>query len=155
MSKAAIFTIDRFPIPPSANELYAFSRQAGRMIKTREYRNYEKAVYSWLTTNPEQIKGIREFLTDIGDSVIDISSHFHMPKKSIICLNGKPKRNDTSNRIKALHDALSSIILGVDDRYFWSGTFNKVVADDKSNGHVQIILKLRTINESKEVGSNE
>ncbi len=128
-----------FPVPPSVNQLHRFVN--GRVIKSKAYNDYERAVFKWITTNQEQVKSVRDFLKDLGEYVLDVSAVFHMEKKSIVCLNGKPKRNDTSNRLKALHDALSTAILGIDDCYFWSCSADKVVGDD----HVEITIRLRTI----------
>lgn len=141
------FTITNFPVPPSANRLYAHvqSRNGMRMVKTRDYRAYERMVYQWLTANSEQVKGTRQLVKDIGDQVLHVDSTFHMGRSEIVCKNGKPKKNDTANRLKALHDMLSSVIVGIDDCYFWSGSFDKVVIDDEKLGHVTITFRLRKI----------
>ena len=145
--RTQLMSITRLPVPPSSNQIYAFYN--GRMIKTKVYKQYETEVVRWVSKNPDQVKRVREFLKQIDGFVIHIESIFWMPKKTIVCINGKPKRNDTSNRIKALHDALSSIVLGVDDSYFWSGKFDKMVllTDVKADGYVNINLRLRKMNE--------
>lgn len=137
------FVIDGFPLPPSVNGLYAWVQ--GRMVKSKEYRDYEKKVHSWLVDNQEQIKSVRQFIKNLGLQVIHIDSVFHITKHEIICLNGKPKRNDTANRLKALHDVLASFILGIDDSYFWSCAADKIAVDGKSSACVNITLKLRNI----------
>lgn len=144
----AEYTITNFPVPPSVNKLYAHIPHNGgmRMIKTRDYRDYERLVYLWLTNNRDQVKGTRDLVRAIGEQVLHVDSTFHMGRGEIVCKNGKPKRNDTSNRLKALHDVLSSVIVGIDDCYFWSGSFSKVVIEnEKEVGHVTITFKLRKI----------
>lgn len=137
------FTITGFPVPPSVNALYRFGH--GKVHKSKSYKEYERSVYAWINANQAQVKGVREFLKDISPYVLDVSAMFYMPRTEIVCLDGRPKRNDTSNRLKALHDALSAAILGIDDCYFWSGGFNKCPADEPS---VEIIFKLRMIDET-------
>ena len=114
------------------------------MGKTKAYQNYEKAVYNWLVMNMPQVKAAREYAKGLGEGVFHVDATFNMLRKSVVCLNGKPKRNDTSNRLKALHDMLSSIILGIDDSYFWSGSFSKQVIEEGPE-YVSLVLKIRAI----------
>ncbi len=138
--------INGFPCPPSVNRMYSYPQ--GRVVKSKEYRTYEGAVYAWLVGNQEQIKAIRGFVKDIGYHVIHIDAVFHMLASSIICKNGKPKKNDTSNRLKALHDVLAKYIIGIDDSFFWSGSFSKVGIESDAES-VDIVLKLRKIDEGE------
>lgn len=65
-----------------------------------------------------------------------------MKKKSILKKDGTPKRNDTSNRIKALEDVLSKL-LGIDDKWFWAGTYDKRPTPNPAlPEHVDIRLEL-------------
>lgn len=137
--------ISKFPAPPSVNRMYRHVN--GRVMKSKEYRDYEAAGYHWLVSNQEQIKAIRQFVKDIGYQVIHIDAMFNMFRGSILCKNGKPKKNDTSNRLKALHDVLANQIIGIDDSFFWSGSFGKVAIDDDLVEFVDIVLKLRKIEE--------
>lgn len=152
-SRPMEFSIPNFPLPPSVNMLHRYVQ--GRVIKSKAYNDYEKRVYGWLTMNQAQIKGVREFVKDIGDYVIHIESIFMMNHRDIVCLNGKPKRNDTSNRLKALHDVLSDIIMGIDDSYFWSGSFSKESVGSRSKECVQLTMKLRIINNSENSGEEK
>jgi Holliday junction resolvase RusA-like endonuclease len=139
-----VYTIKGFPVPPTTNQLYAYAPTYRRMVKTKVYREYDKAVQLWILGNQETVSKVRDFLKDLGLFVLDVSAVFHMEQKKIVCANGKPKRNDTSNRLKALHDVLSEVILGVDDSYFWSCSADKVPV--AGVGHVEIVLRLRMIN---------
>lgn len=136
------FTIPNFPLPPTTNKLFAFAKTYNRMVKTKTYRAYDKAVQFWVLSNPGQINDLRAFFRGLAPNVIHIDAIFYMKKGSIICKDGRPKCNDTSNRIKALHDVLSTII-GVDDSYFWSGSFEKIAVDE--NEYVEIKLTIRQI----------
>ena len=141
MERQLSFSIKAFPSPPSVNGLYAYTGK--RVVKSKAYRVYEGNVHRWVLMNQDTIIKLRTFFTDIGSYVIHIDTTFNMLGTSIVCKNGKPKRNDTSNRLKALHDVLAAVI-GIDDSYFWSGSFSKIptiAAED----FVDIDFKLRTI----------
>ena len=134
------FTIDNFPLPPSANSLYAHSRMYDRMVKTQAYKDYDKDVQLWIASNQGKVDEVRGFAKDLK-GVFHINATFYMQHKSVVCKDGRPKKNDTSNRIKALHDVLSNI-LGVDDSYFWSGSFTKVaMADGKERVAVTLVIR--------------
>lgn len=122
--------ITGFPMPPSVNALYA--HVSGRTVKTRVYRDYEQAVYHWMISNGPQVDACRALVKSLDGKVLHVDAMFYMLRKSILCLNGKPKRNDTSNRLKALHDVLGSIVLLIDDSYFWAGSFSKQICETKA-----------------------
>lgn len=126
------FKIVRFPLPPSVNALYSSIGHSGRRVKSKAYLNYQRSVYNWLGSNLEQVKVGRSICSKVNGTkaVLEVNATFYMEHRSIRCKDGRPKRNDTSNRLKALHDALSDIVLGIDDSYFWNGTFKKVSVDD-------------------------
>jgi hypothetical protein len=147
MDRLQSFTINGFPMPPSVNQLYAWSPRAGRMVKSKLCGAYERTVGKWILTNGSQLEQLRLFTKDLGAYVFDVDAMFYMERKAIICKDGKPKKNDTSNRIKALHDVLSSIV-GVDDSYFWSLSADKQVLPlTYTKPYVDITFKLRNIEE--------
>ncbi len=98
----------------------------------------------WFQLNQLTVQALRIFTKDIGDYVFHIDACFHMERSEIICKNGKPKKNDTSNRLKGLHDVLS-VIIGIDDSYFWSCSADKQAVDHVDKSGVTIVLKLRTM----------
>lgn len=137
------FTIDNFPMPPSANGLYAFSKMYNRMIKTKAYKAYDSEVQFWIAKNQDKLSKLREFAKGLK-GVFHIETTFCMQRKSVVCKDGRPKKNDTSNRIKALHDVLSEMI-GVDDSYFWSGAFTKASLENGKDEYVVVKLVIREI----------
>lgn len=146
VERVLTITVNQFPMPPTLNQLYTFPRkESSRAIqKSRTYAAYEKAVHKWLLSNQDQVAAIRQFVKDIGYHVIHVDAVFHFLRKHILCKEDKPLRNDTSNRLKALHDVLSRQIVGVDDSYFWSGSFSKL-AIESGNEFVNVKFKLRNI----------
>ncbi len=136
-------SLSRFPCPPSVNRLYIYGNR--RVQKSNEYRNYETEVAFWRSANPDQVKKAAEFAKHLGDQVIHVDATFHMLRKNVLCKNGKPKKNDTSNRIKALHDVISASIIEIDDSYFFSGSFDKVAIDGDGDEFVDIVMSFRSV----------
>lgn len=135
-----IASLLRFPLPPSANALYASIGK--RRVKTAVYKKFEHAARYWMLKHSSEINDARTLTLDTGSQrFIHIDTVFFMERKNIICKDGTPKRNDTSNRLKALHDVLSQI-LGLDDSYFFSGSYDKVAVDDPSLVGVDITMVL-------------
>lgn len=146
-----VLCIAKFPMPPSSNQIYEpiQKRFGGVGIrKSKVYKKYEGQVIQWLIANQSQIKEIRTFVQSITPHVIHVDAKFWMPKKEIVTADGKPKKNDTANRLKALHDVLSTLIIQIDDSYFWSGGFSKEALpdeDEAAESYVDIVLNLRTV----------
>ena len=66
-------------------------------------------------------------------SAIKIDRWYFFPERTIFNLNnGQLKKMDTSNRNKALDDALATM-LGIDDKYFAAGTEEKISCPDISD----------------------
>jgi len=128
----------RFPLPPSVNELYATIGR--KRVRSSVYRSYVRAALIWMKMNPEIVKQARELSIETGPHrFIHIDTIFYMNRKNIICADGRPKRNDTSNRLKALHDVLSEII-GIDDSYFWSLSADKTPVENENEVGVDVTL---------------
>ena len=127
------YQIKGFPLPPSVNALYLNLPGRGR-CKSPKYRAYEESVRFWLYKNNPSIQTLRVILGDIPKgTVLRVDQTFYFQRKSIITKDGRPKKNDTSNRLKALHDAIAELI-GIDDCYFWDGTYSKRIATHEAFG---------------------
>lgn len=114
-------------MPPSQNKIYRNLNVIGRLgrAKTREYNDWLSEMDVWAYSNPS-IKKCRAVLQGIVNQNMGlyVSVDLFFNHSSIFCKDGRPRRNDTANRLKALHDGLSRI-LDIDDKYFWAGSFNK------------------------------
>ena len=123
--------ITGLPMPPSANALYRnvnrrFGKGSGR-VKTNEYKIFESKIKQWAWQNPDQFTLARTFIKQVqsrGD-LIRLDLTFFFERSRIITKDQRPKRLDTSNRLKAMHDALANM-LGFDDCLIWSGAFDKI-----------------------------
>lgn len=130
--------IPLFPLPPSANALYASVGR--RRVKSKVYIQFIAAARRWMMTNSKVIEESRQLTLETGARrFLHVDTVFYMMRKTIICKDGTPRRNDTSNRLKALHDVLAEII-GIDDCYFFSGSYDKVAVDDERKVGVDITM---------------
>ena len=119
------FEIRGYPMPPSNNELYANNARTGGRMKSMKYKAYEEEVKYWTYKNGYQLQSARMIIQKmLPNEVFHVERFFYHKSWRIITKAGKPVKNDTSNRIKALDDTLSQL-LGIDDSYFWSGTYTK------------------------------
>lgn len=135
--------IKSFPMPPSANELY-FEPAKGRRAKTMQYKKYEGLVQFWMYKNGYQIQNARLIMQKrTNDEAFHIETNFYFLKNKILTKNNTPKKNDTSNRIKALHDVLSQV-LGIDDCLFFDGSFSKRISQSEQLGDF-VDIKITTI----------
>lgn len=97
--------------------------------------------------HPKELQNARELTIGTGPCrFIHIDTVFYMQRSRIFTKAGTPKRNDTSNRLKALHDALAKM-LGIDDSYFWSCSADKVAVDDEADEGVDITMVISTYEE--------
>ena len=95
---------------------------------------------AWMKYHSAEIDVARELTLAAGPRrFIHVDTVFYMLRGRILCKDGNPKRNDTSNRIKALHDALAKI-LGIDDSYFFSGSYDKLGVEDENKVGVDITM---------------
>lgn len=118
-------TLSGIPLPPSSNNMYANARRGGRM-KSAKMRLWERDFAVWALENAQALARARQLLKLrlTAGSVLAINSTFFFQRSRILCKDGTPKRNDTSNYLKALHDALAEA-LQIDDAWFFDGMMRK------------------------------
>lgn len=93
-----------------------------------------------MLTNHEQLDQARVITLECrARRFLHVDAIFKFHEKNILTKDGKPQRNDTSNRIKALHDVLAAI-LGIDDSYFWSLACDKKVTLDTQDECVDVTI---------------
>jgi Holliday junction resolvase RusA-like endonuclease len=133
------------PMPPTQNKQLAMFR--GRMIKTREAREYSNKIESFRIRNAKALLGIRkqvQFWINDNKSGLGVDLEFLFDNSSLLCKSkgkqGQYKKIDADNRIKASLDGLSSI-LGVDDKFFIGGKREKKCLSETS----QKLLKVDRI----------
>ena len=142
--------ITNFPFPPSVNEMYEshikyITTKKGRKIpKTYRRRSvdlesfYERC-YLFKAQNRANfeiiIKQVNEWLS--GGKVLKLDIDVLVEKSRVFTVQGVPKQFDADNRAKAVLDGLSKI-LGIDDKYVFSVSIEKVTCSQKDMECAQI-----------------
>lgn len=127
---------DNFPIPPSSNAIYRsfFNKKIGRLVhyKSKELKAYQVLVDSWASNRSMMIAAAKHVLeSGVRDHMnsIRVDAYFGLKRSRLWTRENTRKKIDVSNRIKALHDTLSTC-LGIDDRFFFPGDCEPVVVAD-------------------------
>ncbi len=116
---------ERMPMPPTSNHLYASHLRLGRVIRvpSREYKEYRAKMLGFRLGNHIGFVAARGRFTD---KPLSIHCDFFFPYEKIYTLDGRFKRMDVSNRLKAVHDELCEA-LGIDDCQFLEISARKLV----------------------------
>lgn len=142
------------PIPPSVNKMYKTVRiktRAGFIYKRgkgEEMRLWERDMAVWAVLNADALRQVSQYVKQnlrVG-TVLRVDASFYFKIERIMCKDGKPKRLDTSNYLKALHDVIAALI-GVDDCYFFDGEFRKRMMEPSRPECVDVIIQLIQIPE--------
>jgi Holliday junction resolvase RusA-like endonuclease len=117
------------PLPPSSNNCYANGRRGGR-FKSLKMRLWERDFATWAIEYAQTFAIARSLLAPRlkPGMVLAVHCTFYFKRSRILTKDGRPKKNDTSNYLKGLHDALSGA-LGIDDSWFFDGTMRKRPAE--------------------------
>lgn len=126
------FHLAHIPLPPSQNNAYPTNRQ-GRRFKSQKYRMWLNLFTKWQYEHWNDVQILkREFGQIRLGHYIQIDTVFYFHRPTILCATGLPKRNDTSNRLKILYDAVAEM-LTIDDCFFFDGSFYKRLNESESN----------------------
>lgn len=129
--------LEGIPIPPSMNNAYPTNKW-GRRYKSKPFVEWERDFRIWCLKNTSRVNEARaEFSKARKGEFISIRCDFFFHRSAILCKDGKPKRNDTSNRLKILHDGISGAIWA-DDSWFFDGSFSKRVTNLVENCTVEL-----------------
>ena len=116
--------IKSLPIPPIAN--HRLVPVNGRLIKSKDSREFDKAIQLWILRQKSAIFPIRHKIKewiDVG-YCLKVDLKYTWEKSKIITKNGLPQRLDLDGRIKEILDALADIY-DFDDKYVISLTASK------------------------------
>lgn len=119
--------IPNFPLPPSENQLYRNVPRVGR-VSTQEHKNYKRECESWALANKRYREAFQQIYSEYQNYVVKVDSYFVMKHERLWTKDGRAKKIDASNRIKASNDELAKF-LGVDDRAFFSVSGEKVTGE--------------------------
>jgi Holliday junction resolvase RusA-like endonuclease len=109
-----------------------------RRAPSAEYQRFKRKVKKWVDNFGPDLLQSGEYqelqqLIDIKHYPIKLKLEltFHVNRTKIVCKDGRTKRYDTSNRVKAVEDAIFGI-LDIDDKHVWKVTAEKVVIEGDS-----------------------
>jgi Holliday junction resolvase RusA-like endonuclease len=118
-----VIVFESIPIPPSSNHQYVSFVRHGRVIhvKSPELVKWRKEFDAWVILN---INGVRAARSFVNGKLLNVHVDIYWPYEKLFTKQGKPKKLDVSNRLKALHDALADA-LEIDDCVFWGVSVSK------------------------------
>jgi len=124
------------PFPPSGNQMYPGKI---RRYPSKELKQFKQDMELWAALNKKDLdKKSTEFCKQLaGGKVVRISRFFFYPYDRIYTKDGRIKKNDVTNRIKAIDDSITDL-MGIDDSLIWEGAEFKCIADDAA--HVVVVL---------------
>lgn len=134
-----------FPMPPSANHIHKSipvrpGQRFSARARSKEYKDYIVQCDRWAMENFRALTQARDIANTTGPGIcLSLKTIFRFQRSSIIAKDGRPRMNDTSNRLKALHDVLANLI-HVDDSYFWRGSFDKQAVSDFEPESVDVTI---------------
>lgn len=115
-----------FPLPPSENQIYMNLPGRGRCA-TKELKDYKKACSEWYLGADLKIKqAIRSH--KLHGHILRIDSQLYFARERIYTKDGRIKKMDVANRLKALHDQICEMI-GIDDSQFFEVVIEKRVTE--------------------------
>jgi len=112
----------------------------GRWVKTDPHRQYMKRCHEWRALHNASWWKIQEELQGMVRASraakerfgLRVDCFFAFEDSRLWTVNGLPQRLDADNRLKPCRDALAEL-LGIDDKYFFSGFFEKVSTTSKEH----------------------
>jgi len=143
-----MITLELFPLPPSENGLYPTIFIGGRVrrVQSAALKSFLKEVEAWHWSNQRVIaSAVSEFKMATQDIMTDISVsiELRLKRERLITKKNTRKVFDVSNRIKAVHDSLSSLLSIDDHRFVCGDVFPTIIAEGKEC--LKIVLTLRKI----------
>lgn len=132
--------IKDFPLSPSINKCYRNLGRGGRCA-TKDLVDYKNACSAWAYKNKAVIESVKYLLRgEWKGKVLKLDAYFIFRRDRIFCKNGKPKKLDVGNYLKAFEDCLYKE-LGIDDCYNFGAYLEKAYGESEG-----IVVFLSAIN---------
>lgn len=114
------------PMPPTINQSYA---QAGRRrVASSALKQFKAELASWGLLHRFELSRLRSAIEKTESSKVRLEFRFKFNRGQLYTKQGKNKKLDCSNRIKAAEDGVCKL-LGFDDRDVFRVEAEKVTAD--------------------------
>lgn len=122
-----IIRIQNLPMPPTSNHQYILVRRGGKTfhVASEALKQFRRDFKQRLGFNVQFTAALFELKT-WGAKAYRVECELIFTQSKLYTKKGTVKKLDTSNRLKALHDALSEA-LGIDDSLFFYITAEKRV----------------------------
>ena len=122
-------TIHNFPLPPTINKQLTKAKFHRGFIKTKVARDFDEQVKKFYVEHSKDLANLGHLMNEYvyQGYGFTVDTTFYFPEKKLLTKEGRLKRLDASNRIKATHDAIANIT-AVDDQYIISGSFDKQIS---------------------------
>lgn len=122
----------------------------GRWVKTAEHTNYVKRCEKWALLHGSAFIQIRDEMISLVEDArqnkerlaFKVDTYFAFEDNRLWTVNNLPQQLDADNRLKPCRDALAKL-LKIDDKYFFSGFFEKVSANKKDEECTIIRISLQ------------
>jgi len=105
-----------FPFPPSDNKLHRTGFRSNIRYKTKDYAKFLELIEDYAIMSKAELEPARRL--GIASKRMSVRVECYFEKSSLITKKGTFKRIDVQNRLKALCDALASLLY-CDDSLFW------------------------------------
>ena len=126
----------KLPLPPSSNNQYFLARRGSKTyhVPSDELKLFKVKMNGYPVLNGNLFKMNKSIVKSwISDSyALECRIMFFFKKERVFCKDGRPKKMDVSNRLKALHDQLATL-LEIDDSWFFKIYAEKCVAEGNLN----------------------
>lgn len=129
--------VERFPLGPTVNNMYVTLKNY-RRAPSAEFQRFKRRVKKWVDNFGPELLQSGEYqelqqLIEIKHYPIRLQLEltFHINRTKILCKDGRTKRYDTSNRVKAVEDAIFGI-LDIDDKHVFRVIAEKTPIDGDS-----------------------
>lgn len=131
------------PLPPSSNNQYLLVRRKGKSyhVSSPELKKFKVEMEEYPLKRPNDFIQNLSLIKAWKEKKLRLEFHstFYFSYGRIFTKDHRPKKMDVSNRIKALHDCVASM-LGMDDSIIFKMVAEKTLAkmDEKERVEIQI-----------------
>lgn len=115
-------------MPPSSNGAYRpfVSKGKMRFASTADWASFKRDFTVYRLLNAAAFKVAEGVIAKVTPLTLGIHCDFYFPHEKLFTKDGRLKKLDVSNRLKALHDCVAEA-LGVDDCVFTEISATKAV----------------------------
>ncbi|NDD85302.1 RusA family crossover junction endodeoxyribonuclease [bacterium] len=129
--------LKNFPFPPSDNKLHRNGRRPNQRFKTKEYLKFLELVEDYAMFAQKELEQPRRL--SIANKRFSVKVDCYFERSLLITKKRTFKRIDAQNRLKALLDALASLMY-CDDSTFWRVSVEKKVSQ-RNESYTDIYLE--------------